>query len=666
MRRLDGSSSGGGSSALNIALGTITGVIVLVIIILYCHQQRKSRQRREARRIRRQQQNQAKAGDGYMDAENNRTINFNMMGQAKSEGEDIYIMRGSEENDADYYNKPKPKKLIPKQAPFKMDQDLLDHKVDYSMIQYTRKLSKGAFGEVWLGQYQGRYVAIKQILEERKTDSKEIECFVAEIKLMANFQHPNIVDFLGFSWNPKDANLCALTEYMKNGDLQALVYLHSLTPKVIHRDLKSKNVLLDEKCTAKLSDFGISRLRQLEETMTAGVGTALWAAPEVFLAKKYNDRADVYSLGVVLSELDTCAIPYADQAVRVFVHIGKNGKLDGMAVIKLVTQQKAKPTFSPSCPDAVRDLAFRCLDYEPDNRPSSAEVVALIKEHSVVMTSLRRLDGGSSSTLNIILGVAAGVLLLLIIGWFIWHRRNREARREERYYGAQPSTQPPQLMNVPANDDDHRTYNFHEEGKANPYVVDSEESTGDYKRVNNKKGRDTPPFQMDQEMLDAKVDFHLIQYTRKLTKGAFGEVWLGQFKGRYVAIKQILEERKTDKKEIECFVAEIKLMLNLKHPNILDFLGFSWNPRDGNLCFLTAYMKNGDLFYHLQKRKATLTWPTEKVQIALDIAQGLVYLHSLTPKIIHRDLKSKNILLDTDWTAKINDFGISRLAKMAN
>ncbi|KDO27148.1 TKL protein kinase [Saprolegnia parasitica CBS 223.65] len=406
LRRLDGSASsgGGGSSALNIALGTVTGVIVLVILILYCHQQRKSRQRREARRIRRQQQSQAKTGDGYMDADNNRTINFNMMGQQpKAEGDDIYIMQGGDDGHGDDYdgyrnNKPKAKKPTPKQAPFKMDQDLLDAKVDYSMIQYTRKLSKGAFGEVWLGQYQGRYVAIKQILEERKTDAKEIECFVAEIKLMANFKHPNIVDFLGLSWN-QDANLCALTEYMKNGDLfvylqkrkatltwkkdklaialdiaQALVYLHALTPKVIHRDLKSKNVLLDENCTAKLSDFGISRLRQLEETMTAGVGTALWAAPEVFLAKKYNDRADVYSLGVVLSELDTCAIPYADQA------IGKNGKLDGMAVIKLVTQQKAKPTFSPSCPDVVRDLAFRCLDYEPENRPSAAEVVVLLKD----------------------------------------------------------------------------------------------------------------------------------------------------------------------------------------------------------------------------------------------------------------------------------------------
>ncbi|KAF0689706.1 Aste57867_18867 [Aphanomyces stellatus] len=407
LRHLEGESSG--NSSLNIALGVVTGVIILVILVLYCHSKRKSKQRREARRLRRERQGvqsaQKASGDVYMEADN-RTINLPMIGQGQQshhhaghQEADIYIMRGSEdEYNQGGYHAPAPQTKAP--PPFKMEPGLLKSKVDYADIQYTRKLSKGAFGEVWLGQYQGNYVAIKQILEERKTDAKEIECFVAEIKLMANFKHPNIVDFLGFSWNPKDANLCALTEYMKNGDLfvylqkrkttltwkhdkisiaidiaQALVYLHSLSPKVIHRDLKSKNVLLDENCTAKLSDFGISRLRQLEETMTAGVGTALWAAPEVFLAKKYNDRADVYSLGVVLSELDTCAIPYADQA------IGKNGKLDGMAVIKLVTQQKAKPTFSASCPEAVRDIAFRCLDYEPDNRPSAAEVVEILKHH---------------------------------------------------------------------------------------------------------------------------------------------------------------------------------------------------------------------------------------------------------------------------------------------
>ncbi|RHY01692.1 hypothetical protein DYB36_013521, partial [Aphanomyces astaci] len=365
--------------ALNIALVSVIGVIAVVIAFLYCRS-----------RVARQNGGRRKGGGhrNYMDADQ-RTIHLPLHHRpapslALPRGEsDIYIMRSSD-GGTEYEQPSRSKQQQNGFLPFKLDHMLLKAKVDYADIHYTRKLSKGAFGEVWLGQCHGNYVAIKQILEERKHDAKEIECFVAEIRLMATFKHPNIVDFRGFSWNPKNGNMCALTEYMKHGDLfgttyilpffsqftyipafllltrwfhillylqrnkaglawkhekvgiaidiaQALVYLHSLSPKVIHRDLKSKNVLLDDNFTAKLSDFGISRLRQLEETMTAGVGTALWAAPEVFLAKKYNDRADVYSLGVVLSELDTCAIPYADQA------IGKNGKLDGMAVIKLVT-----------------------------------------------------------------------------------------------------------------------------------------------------------------------------------------------------------------------------------------------------------------------------------------------------------------------------------------
>ncbi|RHY20439.1 hypothetical protein DYB32_010032 [Aphanomyces invadans] len=310
---------------------------------------------------------------------------------------DIYIMRSS---DGGTEYEPQSRSKQNAFLPFRLDPALLRAKVDYADIHYTRKLSKGAFGEVWLGQCQGNYVAIKQILEERKNDAKEIELsrVFLEPHGRQHVRADRVHEARRLVWSvflvltSLDLTvLLTLLVYLQRNKAslawkhekvgiaidiaQALVYLHSLNPKVIHRDLKSKNVLLDDNFTAKLSDFGISRLRQLEETMTAGVGTALWAAPEVFLAKKYNDRADVYSLGVVLSELDTCAIPYADQAV------GKNGKLDGMAVVKLVTQQQAKPSFSPSCPEEVRALAYRCLDYEPDNRPSAAEVVEILKNH---------------------------------------------------------------------------------------------------------------------------------------------------------------------------------------------------------------------------------------------------------------------------------------------
>ncbi|GLD99726.1 hypothetical protein PINS_up008454 [Pythium insidiosum] len=269
-------------------------------------------------------------------------------------------------------------------AEFQADPELCRRKIPYAALYFTRVLSKGAFGEVWLAQLENRQVAVKRILNEKKNDEKEIECFASEIKLMASFFHPKIVEFVGVSWSTLQ-DLCAVTEYMAKGDLyvflkrkngqlnwrdhkiylaedvaDALGYLHSLTPKVIHRDLKSKNILLDDSFRAKLSDFGISRERSLEETMTAGVGTIYWTAPEVLMGKKYTEKADIYSFGIVMSELDTHEVPYSDMRDDA----GK--KLQGMKIVQQVIRKKLRPTFSASCPPK-------------DVRPDATELLQIIQ-----------------------------------------------------------------------------------------------------------------------------------------------------------------------------------------------------------------------------------------------------------------------------------------------
>lgn len=283
-------------------------------------------------------------------------------------------------------------------AEFQSTPSLGRRPIPYSSLYFTRVLSKGAFGEVWLAQLENKQVAVKRILNERRNDEKEIECFAAEIKLMASFYHPKIVAFLGISWNAQN-DMCAITEYMAKGDLygflkrkvgqlnwrdhkiylaedvaDALVYLHSLTPKVIHRDLKSKNILLDDAFRAKLSDFGISRERSLEETMTAGVGTIYWTAPEVLMGKKYTEKADIFSFGIVMSELDTHEVPYADQRDAA----GK--KIQGMKIVQMVLKKGLRPTFTPTCPPIVHELAQRCLDAEPENRPDALELLRLVQD----------------------------------------------------------------------------------------------------------------------------------------------------------------------------------------------------------------------------------------------------------------------------------------------
>ncbi|KAJ0389153.1 hypothetical protein ATCC90586_011587 [Pythium insidiosum] len=100
----------------------------------------------------------------------------------------------------------------------------------------------------------------------------------------------------------------------------ALAYIHSLLPSpVVHRDLKSRNVLLSategskQRLTAKLCDFGVSRAQSSNHSMTTGVGTSRWLAPEVILGGGHYDAAcDIYSFGVLLTELDTHEIPFHD------------------------------------------------------------------------------------------------------------------------------------------------------------------------------------------------------------------------------------------------------------------------------------------------------------------------------------------------------------------
>ncbi|KAF0704125.1 hypothetical protein As57867_007401, partial [Aphanomyces stellatus] len=168
-------------------------------------------------------------------------------------------------------------------------------------IQLVHVIGSGAFADVWTGTYEGELVAIKQ-LQAKKVTMHQLQSFVDEIHLMSTFNSPYIVQFIGAAWKqPKDMK-CVM-ELMDGGDLrdylakhnpktfpwsekmvhiqriaEALVYLHSLS--VIHRDLKSRNVLLDSTKGTKLTDFGVSK-EDMEATMTMGVGTFRWMAPEV-------------------------------------------------------------------------------------------------------------------------------------------------------------------------------------------------------------------------------------------------------------------------------------------------------------------------------------------------------------------------------------------------
>lgn len=150
-----------------------------------------------------------------------------------------------------------------------------------------------------------------------------VKDFFSECAAMEALRHPNIVMFLGACTKPP--NFAIVLEYCSKGSLWSTIqnldvslswedrrkfaldtargvnYLHTCSPPVIHRDLKSLNLLLDDSYKVKLADFGWTK--GLENYMTGKIGTYQWMAPEVIGSQKYSEKADVFSYGIILWEI---------------------------------------------------------------------------------------------------------------------------------------------------------------------------------------------------------------------------------------------------------------------------------------------------------------------------------------------------------------------------
>ncbi|KAK1929663.1 Serine/threonine-protein kinase STY17 [Phytophthora citrophthora] len=269
------------------------------------------------------------------------------------------------------------------------DEAIIAARIPREKVLLQQRISRGGYGEVFVGTFNGQRVAVKMLLPETRKRIQSVNEFLAEVKLMASLEHPRIVEFIGVAWDSL-TDLCVVSQFMEGGDLRALLnrypslgfdytkvkialhvahaltYMHSLEPPLIHRDLKSKNILLTEDLDAKLTDFGASRER-VDRTMTAGIGTSLWMAPEMMTGEKYDEKADMFSFGVVLSELDSNALPYANT--------GKNRQASDLAILQLVMQGNLRVEFSETCPPVIMELGLACVSIDPTARPTAAQAL---------------------------------------------------------------------------------------------------------------------------------------------------------------------------------------------------------------------------------------------------------------------------------------------------
>ena len=263
-------------------------------------------------------------------------------------------------------------------------------------------LGKGGFGQVFLGNWQATPIAVKELLVQTISDAF-LKIFKSEAQIMAQCQHPNTVRLFGVCL--EKGKLALIMEYLEQGSLynmlgdtdipiawtrrfsiaadigKGLAYLHS--QNILHRDLKSLNILIDKFDVAKITDFGFAKVKlESSSTMTnnAQGGTVRWTAPELFLPNaSANTASDIYSFGLVLWEIASRQVPFSTAPNEALVMHWKT--INVQAIIP------------DDCPEEYGAIIQKCWKI-PSERPN-AKTVAL--ELNQLQQNAKNLPGPTQS-----------------------------------------------------------------------------------------------------------------------------------------------------------------------------------------------------------------------------------------------------------------------------
>ncbi|KAE8729586.1 Protein kinase APK1B [Hibiscus syriacus] len=277
-------------------------------------------------------------------------------------------------------------------------------------------LGEGGFGKVfkgWLDEKavgksgSGTPIAVKKLNSEGWQGFEE---WKSEVNFLGRLSHPHLVKLLGYCWEDKE--LLLVYEFMQKGSLEnhlfgrgsvvqsldwnirikiavgaakGLSFLHSLDKKVIYRDFKASNILLDGSYTAKLSDFGLAKFgpsASQSHVTTRVMGTYGYAAPEYVATGHLYVKSDVYGFGVVLVELLTGL-----RALDTNRPSGQHSLVDWIKPylsnrrkLKSIMDHRLEGKYPSKAAVQVAQLALKCLESEPKYRPSMKEVVHILEQ----------------------------------------------------------------------------------------------------------------------------------------------------------------------------------------------------------------------------------------------------------------------------------------------
>ncbi|XP_059312596.1 probable serine/threonine-protein kinase At1g01540 isoform X2 [Lycium ferocissimum] len=285
-------------------------------------------------------------------------------------------------------------------------------------------IGEGGYGIVYQGVLaDGIRVAVKNLLNNRGQAEKE---FKVEVEAIGRVRHKNLVRLLGYC--VEGAYRMLVYEYVDNGTLEqwlhgdvgdvspltwdirmtvivgtakALAYLHEgLEPKVVHRDVKSSNILLDRQWHTKLSDFGLAKLLNAERSYvtTRVMGTFGYVAPEYACTGMLNEKSDVYSFGILIMEIITGRTP---------VDYGRpQGETNLVEWLKMmVGNRKSEEVVDPKLPEMPSSkalkrallVALRCVDPDAQKRPKMGHIIHMLEADDLLERRVGRERESSNS-----------------------------------------------------------------------------------------------------------------------------------------------------------------------------------------------------------------------------------------------------------------------------
>ncbi|GLT60086.1 hypothetical protein SLA2020_328700 [Shorea laevis] len=565
--------------------------------------------------------------------------------------------------------------------------------------KYTNNFSEandigsGSYGKVYRGTLpNGELVAIKQAQQGSIQGGLE---FKTVIEHLSRVHHKNVVNLLGFCFERGEQML--IYEYVPNGSLcetlsgksgikldwtrrlkialgvaRGLAYLHELAnPPIIHRDIKSTNILLDQRLTAKVADFSLSKPISDSEkgrVTTQVKGTIGYLDPKYHMTQQLTEKSDVYSFGLLLLELV----------------VGRRPIEEGKYIVREVRMalDKKKDLYSlhqildPALVDASLkglekfvDLAMSCVEELGADRPTMGEVV---KEIENIMQIAGMNPNSESATSSSSYEEESKVNTLYPYSY-----------ESFAFSGTFPASKTAfTTKNLFSDKNSYREHSdITEEAKRRAEVIRLRELTlkGHVESVVKMKGLGIDMATFDASTMEnflqgwdkekpvrytaQQLDDFTSNYLKRLGSGAYGDVYEGRFpNGIKIAVKLLKEKYEGAAKKQ--FMAEVGTIGITNHINLVRLYGFCYDRNTSALVY--EFMENGSLDNCLFAKEEMIEWEKLHV-IAVGTAKGIAYLHEeCQQRIIHYDIKPANILLDANFLPKVADFGLAKLCNRDN